>query len=272
MLETVDKRELIKDWVLGVVLFVTALALRIPYLWIIPRHIDELKEVKLAFDIFKGVSLPLHNAAWDIGAMHNYILSIIFWLFGPNINAPRLYVAVISALTVAVVYYLGKKMFGFWVGVLSAGLLLTNGMHIMVSHMAWANCTTPFFFVLSMLALLAAERRRDGRWLIASAFLWALTLQTHSSVVIYILVAFIYATGPNFREAIGSIKWYYGAVVAFAVGYANMIYFNLIQEPFGSLFFLAKKSYALETKPGLVSYFENANQMLIELLRTISAT
>lgn len=271
-MQDTDKRELIKDWVLGVALFVTALALRIPYLWIIPRHIDELKEVKVAFDIYRGVSLPLHNAAWDIGAMHNYILSFIFWMFGPSTDAPRLYVAIVSALTVVAVYFLGKKMFGFWVGLLTAGLLLTSGMHIMVSHMAWANCTTPFFFVLAMLALLAAERRKDGKWLIASAFLWALTLQTHSSVVIYILVAFVYATGPHFREAMGSIRWYYGAAMAFAVGYANMIYFNLIQEPFGSLFFIAKKSYALETKPGLMSFLENANQMLIEMLRTISAT
>jgi glycosyltransferase involved in cell wall biosynthesis len=95
-------------------LFVTALAVRIPWLWSIPRYIDELKEVNLAYSIYTGKLLPLTNMAHDIGSMHNYILAGIFKLFGASIYWPRLYVAVTAALTVVLVYRVGEKLFDRW--------------------------------------------------------------------------------------------------------------------------------------------------------------
>ncbi|WP_054692345.1 glycosyltransferase family 39 protein [Syntrophomonas palmitatica] len=154
-------------------LFFAALALRLPWLWEIPRFIDELKEVRLSYLIFTGQALPLHNAAHDIGAMHNYILAIIFKLLGPGIYWPRLYVACCSALTVIVVYLLGRILFGRTTGLLTSVFLMFNGMNILTSHMAWANCTTPFFFTLAMLSTILAEQKRNGWWLAAAGLLWA---------------------------------------------------------------------------------------------------
>lgn len=144
------------------VLALLALAIRIPYLWDIPRYIDELKEVHLAYQIYLGKAMPLHNVAHDIGALHNYILAAIFQVFGPSIYWPRLYVAVTSALTVALVYRLGTILYGRWAGLIASGLLLTNGMHIVGTHMAWANSTTPFFFVLALIATVTAEQKKTG--------------------------------------------------------------------------------------------------------------
>lgn len=253
----------------GTALFIAALLVRWPWLWTVPRYIDELREVTLAYAIYLGKTLPLHNAAHDIGSLHNYILAGIFELFGPNILWPRLYVAVTAALTVLLLYRLGLRMFDRWVGLLAAGLLLTNGMHILVTHMAWANCTTPFFFVLALLAMENARQKQSGYWLIAAAFMWAAALQTHSSVVIYILVAFIYVLSNEFQEkAKISLKWYIGAALAFLAGYANMIYYNIVSRG-GSIIWLSNKGYAMERKPGLVSYFKNMEQMFNELIRSV---
>ncbi|MDD3022823.1 MAG: glycosyltransferase, partial [Syntrophomonadaceae bacterium] len=108
----------------GLGLFLLALAVRLPWLWQVPRYIDELKEVKLAYAIYAGQAWPLHNAAHDIGALHNYILAAIFKIFGPSIYWPRLYVAITGALTVALVYQLGVLLFDRWTGILAAGFLL----------------------------------------------------------------------------------------------------------------------------------------------------
>lgn len=252
--------------------FIAALGLRLPWLWEIPRFIDELKEVSLAYLIYTGQLLPLHNAAHDIGAMHNYILAGLFKVLGPNIYLPRFYVAVTAALTVPLLYHLGTRLYGRRAGLLAAAILLFNGMHILVTHMAWSNCTTPFFFTLALIATLNAEEKKSGPWLVLAALLWAATLQTHSSAIIYVLAAAIYLLGPSFRRQTAiQLRWYFTAVLALVGGYANMIYFNIISRG-GSLRWLSHKSYALELEPGLISYLKNLHNMLVELLRTLSST
>jgi glycosyltransferase involved in cell wall biosynthesis/putative flippase GtrA len=252
--------------------FIAALGLRLPWLWEIPRFIDELKEVSLAYLIYTGQLLPLHNAAHDIGAMHNYILAALFKIVGPSIYLPRFYVAVTAALTVPLLYHLGTRLYGRRAGLLAAAILLFNGMHILVTHMAWSNCTTPLFFTLALIATLNAEEKKSGSWLVVAALLWAATLQTHSSVIIYILAAAIYLLRPSFRQQTGiQLQWYFTAFLALLGGYANMIYFNIISRG-GSLHWLSRKSYALEQEPGLISYLKNLHNMLVELLRTLSST
>lgn len=261
-----------KRWALAGSLFLLALLVRIPWLWEFPRYIDELKEVNLAYQIYQGQALPLHNMAHDIGALHNYILAGIFKLLGTSIYWPRLYVAVTSALTVVLIYHIARKMFGHWVGIAAALLLLGNGMHILVTHMAWSNCTTPFFFCLAWLALWQAEEKHSGSWLVLSAFLWALTLQTHSSVIIYILAVIIYVLRPGFRRQTAiKTRYYWGAAISFLAAYGNMIYYNLISRG-GSFIWLRHKGYALEKEPGIISYLQNVQEMFIELLRSLSST
>jgi len=252
--------------------FIAALGLRLPWLWEIPRFIDELKEVSLAYMIYSGELLPLHNAAHDIGAMHNYILAGLFKILGPNIYLPRFYVAVTAALTVPLIYHLGTRLYGRRAGLLAAALLLFNGMHILVTHMAWSNCTTPFFFTLALIATLNTEEKKSGPWLVLAALFWAATLQTHSSAIIYVLAAAIYLLRPSFRRQTGiKLRWYLISFLALLGGYANMIYFNIISQG-GSLRWLSHKSYALEQEPGLISYLKNLHNMLVELVRTLSST
>ncbi len=259
-------------WALVSSLFSLALLVRLPWLWEFPRYIDELKEVHLAYQIYLGNTMPLHNMAHDIGALHNYILAAIFKIWGVSIYWPRLYVAVTSALTVVLIYYIGKNLFGKWVGIIAALLLTGNGMHILVTHMAWSNCTTPFFFCLAWLALINAEQKGSGIWLTISAFLWALALQTHSSVVVYILAVCLYISRLQFRKQTGiKASGFVWAGLVFLAGYANMIYYNIISRG-GSIYWLKHKSYALEQQPSPASYLENLQAMLIELLRTLSSS
>ncbi|MGE5453999.1 MAG: glycosyltransferase, partial [Methylocystaceae bacterium] len=259
------------SWALAGGLFVTALAVRLPWLWEVPRYIDELSEVNLAYQIYLGNTLPLTNMAHDIGSLHNYILAAIFKLLGPSIYWPRLYMAVTSALTVVIVCAIGRRLFNRTVGLLAAGLLLTNGMHIVVTHMAWSNSSTSFFFTLALLTLLIAEERASGLWLLLSSLLWAATLQTHSSAIIYVLAVAIYLISQRLsRRSLINWHWYLAGIGVFLTGYANMIYYNVTSRG-GSFIWVGHKTYALESNPSLAAYLHNTTQMGIELLRSLGS-
>ncbi len=259
------------DLFFDIALFVTAFAVRMPWLWEVPRYIDELKEINLGYQIYLGKTFPLHNMAPEIGALHNYILAGIFKIFGVNLFLPRLYVTLTSALTVIVVYHLGKRLYNQWTGIIASGLLLTNGMHILVTHMAWSNCTTPFFFALAMLMVVIAEQERSGKLLVVGGFLWALTLQTHSSVIIYLLVVSVYILSPYFREKTNiPLKYYLLSGMAFTLGYANMLYYNILSRG-GSIGWIFVKDYTLEKHIGFTAFLHNFEQMVIQLMRSLAA-
>ncbi|HBE80215.1 MAG TPA: hypothetical protein DDW65_20915 [Firmicutes bacterium] len=261
------------------VLFSLALGMRIPWLWEIPRYVDELKEVNLARLIYLGKLYPLHNMAREIGAFHNYILAGIFKIFGLSLAWPRLYVAIISALTVVLIYELGRRLYNRSTGLIAAGLLLTNGMHILVTHTAWSNCTTPFFFILGFMTVLTAEQNRNGKGLIIAGFVWALALQTHSSVIIYLVVIIgyvlrMYRSGDSDSDSDSDskieTKYYIYAGLAFITGYANMIYYNTLSRG-GSIAWIFSKDYTLETNPGWNSFLKNLHSMFFEVIRSLSA-
>lgn len=264
-------RNMAQETLLVLLIFLTALAVRIPWLWLVPRFVDELNEVKLGYLISIGKALPLHNVAWDIGAMHNYILSLLFTILGPGIYWPRLYSAVVSALSVVVIYVIGRRLFSRRVGLLAAGLLAANGMNILVSHMAWSNSTTTFFFALALLATINAEQKKSGPWLAAAGLAWALVLQTHASVIIYVVCVGCYVLRLSFRKTTRiDFRWYAAAAGAFCVGYLNMIWFNLSTAG-GSFRYIARKTYALEDAPGIASFADNIAKMAVELIRAVSA-
>lgn len=252
-------------------LFAAALVVRIPRLWEVPRFIDELKEVQLAYQIYQGKILPLTNVAQDIGALHNFILAALFKIFGPSIYLPRLYVVITAAATVVLLYYLTRQLFGHWAGLIAAGLLMTNGMHILVTHMAWSNCTTPFFFTLAVMAVITAEKYRSGTWLVISGFLWALTLQTHSSIIIFLAVTLFYVLRPQFRRRTGiAVGYYLGAAAALIIGYWNMLYFN-VSTLGGSFYWLQHKSYAMENEFNPANYMENLGHLMVQLVRSVGS-
>ncbi len=260
------------EWIALVVLMALGFAIRWPKLWEIPRFIDELREVKLAWQLANFQTFALHNVAHDIGALHNYLMAVGFGLFGANVYWPRFYVLLTAMLTLPMIYLTGKRFFSPLTGWIAALLLLTNGMHILVTHMAWANCTTPFFFSLALFYTMKAETERSERQLKTAALLWALTLQTHFSVTVYLLTLACYFGWREWRGAgLFSFRQYLRAVWFFVLGYLNMIVYNLFTLG-GSLRWLHNKSYTLEQKPGLFSYLQNMGAMGVELFRTVSST
>ncbi|MCW5853911.1 MAG: hypothetical protein KIT87_27845, partial [Anaerolineae bacterium] len=75
-------------------LFGLALAVRLPYLQLVPAIVDEGTEVLWGLDIALGRHLPLTSFSVYIGPVSAYLLAGLFHLFGVQASLPRLMMAV----------------------------------------------------------------------------------------------------------------------------------------------------------------------------------
>jgi Dolichyl-phosphate-mannose-protein mannosyltransferase len=218
------------DLILAFVLFVIALAARVPNYMTVPPLTDEFKEVGWAIQMVEKNRWPL--VAYDSydGPLFAYLIALALRVFGYSIYLPRLFVLIVGALTVVATYFLGKEFArgDRRVGVIAALLLAANFHHILFnSHIAWSNDTTPLFTTLAVLAYVHATRARRPAWLAGAAALYALAVHTHPSALL-LLPAFLFDFGlERARRAWLRTPWpYLAGFTAFAI-YSPVIYYNL---------------------------------------------
>jgi hypothetical protein len=252
-------------------LFLIALCFRIPYLLTAPEF--KGNELEVTLQLLNGERFPLYSQHQHIGALANYIVAIAFVLLGRHFWVPQILMLLMGSMTVALLYPLGKKLIGKSAALVGSLMLAGSMYHIFqLSHLAWSNCMTPFFVVGFLLAFVSGLHFQKPFWLIFSGFLFGLTLQTHPSVITlvpFIVCAFVLQ---------GKEKIYYWLkrpapylmVVAAALGYANMIYFNIIKPADTIHHALNSPTYSLQENPGIESYFHNSKGEWTLLLRLLS--
>lgn len=208
-------------------LIVVAAIVRWPNVHVVPPYTDETEEALRAWAIAQGELRPLVNVDSYIGALWSYVVATAFLVFGRNAELPRLASLVAGALTVGVTFLVGRRLFGQTAGLLAAALLAVNGAHVLVSsHVAWSNCVTPLFTTTAIWLLLRALDAPGNALRLALAGLaWGLALQTHPSVMAFLVGAAVYALWRDPRLPLRPGAWL--AVAMLAVGYGNVLAYNL---------------------------------------------
>jgi glycosyltransferase AglD len=209
-----------------VALVLVALALRWPFVSLVPRFTDETLEVLHAAAIARGELLPLTNYDSYYGALFNYVIGVPMAVFGTDPLLPRWIVMLLGALTTLPTFLLGREIANRNVGILAALLVATSSAHIAVnSHIAWSNCLTPLLTTTSFCLLARAQRPSGGYALAAGGLAFGLALQTHPAVIAFAPAVAIFVLW-RCRGSV-SWRWMVVAVGAFLLGYANMVAYNL---------------------------------------------
>ena len=202
-----------------------AMAVRLPYLTLVPRFQDEGVDVLWALDIATGKRLPSTGADPYYGPLFSYIVALLFRLLGRDVVWPRALAAVFGALTVSATYYLGRITGGRRVGLLASLLVLGSRSLIAVSsHFGWSNSLSPFFATATLLAWCEAYRTRRARWLVAAGLLSALTIQTHpisATIVVAIGVWMLVPSGLLSRAKPSRVAF---AIAACLLAYAPVLW------------------------------------------------
>jgi 4-amino-4-deoxy-L-arabinose transferase-like glycosyltransferase len=278
-------------------LFVLALLIRWPYLIRLPHITDETVEIQWALAIARGEIFPLTASDRYYGPLHPYIVAGLHRLFGPSILLPRIIVMVFGALTVALTYLLGRALGGRVVGVIGAGLLATAPQHIIVnSHIAWQNSTTPFYAVLTFLALtrylnalrgrqqsdgtavltdspLAPSFRNGGFWLLVAGFCYGLTLHTHPGTIVLAPALALTFLAVVWRARAWSVfrsPWPWLTPVVGVIAYGPVLLYNITNNLAGVQRVQNRRSYAYEMNLTWEKYGQNVGDFWLQMARIIS--
>ncbi|MCC7368441.1 MAG: glycosyltransferase family 39 protein [Chloroflexi bacterium] len=252
-----------------------ALALRLPYLWQVPRFTDELQEILWALAIYRGEILPLTAVDSYYGPLWSYLLAGAFFLerLGADVELmPRLMATLLAVAGVGVTYALAREIASRRVALVAAALMATSGGHIIInSHTARSNSVTPLITTLLVWSLMRAVRDGNGRWLVAAGALFGVALQTHLSVITFVpgLALGLLALRPRLV-----LSWWTPAgVLAFVAAYANMLIFNL-QTGFWSLVHARalQQGYTSGRSTDLSAYLTNVDALVESLSRLVSGT
>jgi hypothetical protein len=82
--------------------------------------------------------------------------------------------AIFAILSIALIYQLGRTLFGNTVGLLAAGLLSISSFHVLYSHESRSYTQFVFFSLASFLFLYkAATHKKPGHWLFYGIWTWA---------------------------------------------------------------------------------------------------
>ena len=240
---TPARQRLLLDAAIIVSLFLLALALRLPYLHDVPRYPwDELRESGVALSLARGEAFPLTNFDSYIGALYNYILAGAFLVFGEHPGVPHLVVAFICSATAPILYLFGKEIDGRATGLIAATLFSCNAQQIFNgSHWGYSNSLTPAFSTLALWLIWRALKRERPWSLLGGAFAFGLALQTHPSAIVLvpaIVIGFFFDGRQWFRG-----RWPFFAIGAAALGYANVIVYNIATRGGGLAAGLAQREH-----------------------------
>jgi hypothetical protein len=159
-----------------------------------------------------GITFPVHLISWGSGqnALYAYIIMPLIALRGLNVQSIRLPMMLSGILSLPLMYYVGKKLYGKKFALISMFFLAISPWAIVNTRWAVESNILPFLFLAGFAFLLAASDR--GIWFIPASICFALCLYTYGTTYIAIpvfmalsLAAIIYSKKIEIKYVISGL-------------------------------------------------------------------
>jgi hypothetical protein len=135
-----------------------------------------------------GVSYPVHLISWGSGqnALYAYMLIPFVAAKGLNAESIRFPMMVSGILSLPLMYYVGKRLFGEKYGLVSMFLLAISPWNIVNTRWAVESNILPFLFLAGFASFLESEKK--GIWFIPASIFFALCLYAYGTAYIAVPV------------------------------------------------------------------------------------
>ena len=189
----------------------------------------DLLEIKTALD---GGGLPLagpvSNQNVHAGPAYYYLIIPSLMVTGFHPIGPTIFLTFLGVISVGLIFYLGRKWFGFWTGLAVACLYAFSPPIINQTRGVWNPIPLPFF---SLLILTAITKINEGHffWLAWLGLFLGLAVQMYAPAYFLLLPVFawlVYYLISRRPEGI-FYKWLAGGLTVFVLALAPFIYFQV---------------------------------------------
>jgi hypothetical protein len=192
-------------WLILAVIFLVGLALRVWGVAAPWQRIDDPPYAKQIYAVFQGYYSPDPELFYPMGFAYlgGIVLKIIAWLapalglyHGPRpmdftldevLLISRVLSAFMGALTILVVFKIGKRLFSEAMGLAAAALFSLSFVHILYSHQIVLDVPMTLFYALTI--YFCVRIHQDGRWgsYLAAAFFAGIATAVKYNAVFVVL-------------------------------------------------------------------------------------
>lgn len=145
---------------------------------------DEGRDMMIVKDILDGVNFPLIGPPTSVGKLflgpiYYYFIAPFVWLFRMDPVGPAVFVALLSVLTIPLIYLTGKNFFNNKTGLFAVSLYTTSPLIVEFSRSSWNPNPMPFFTLLLMLGLFYWQKTKKAKFLYLAVVSFGIMLQLH---------------------------------------------------------------------------------------------
>jgi 4-amino-4-deoxy-L-arabinose transferase-like glycosyltransferase len=165
-----------------------------------------------------------------LGPLYYYMMAVAMGIFYLNPVAAAGMVALIGTLTVGLIWYLAKELFGYWAGVIAALLYAISPVTIIYSRSSWNPNPVPFFTLLAFICFWQAHKTKRYLWFVGVGFFVSAAVQMHYLslvlVAVFGLLWLIEVFGYHRRWSRDLIVGSLGAIGAFWLLFIPLLLFE----------------------------------------------
>jgi hypothetical protein len=133
--------------------------------------------------------------------LFQYVVALLYVIFGVGDVLARQVSAVFSILTVLLTFEIGRTLYGKTAGLIAALLLALSSYAIFLGRLALLDSTMAFLFTLSILCIAEWLRSENPRWLFAFAAASALAIDAKvTSVLVLVIFGVLLALTRSHRQ------------------------------------------------------------------------
>ena len=166
----------------------------------------------------KEIEVTYGTGTWP--PFHPLVLALGFLVFGKSINAARITVVLLSALTTPLIFLTGERLFGRKAGIAASFIHILHPSFIAFSHFLWSETTFIFILFLGVyLALRSMEVESQGKniaYALGLGIIMGLLVLTRAAALTFLvaIVSIVFFKKKSWKLRIAALLT---AVAAFSV-------------------------------------------------------
>ena len=166
-----------------------------------------------------------------LGPFFYYFIGLPFILSGFHPLAPALFIAFFGVLSVYLVFYLGEKLYGFWIGIAIASVYAVSPYIVSSDRTLWEPNIIPFFVLLYIFCIYSIYQKRKFSLFILMGAVTGILVQLHYPNVFFIALSglfllFILSTRKKQESVLKILLWSFWGIIGFLLILSPFLYYE----------------------------------------------